>query len=140
MKEQNHLIKTCPWQRILSGVVLFSMAALPLRAETAHEKRTAPLFGLLYVVDSGGDGPDVFQGDGQCRTALGTCTLRAAIQETNARNTGQDGIVIQVPLVTLNQALPTITTGISISASQFGAVTVWRSYAVGTPAFRIFDV
>lgn len=36
-----------------------------------------------FVVDSVGDEPDLSPGNGACATANGTCTLRAAIQESN---------------------------------------------------------
>ncbi|MEN9643570.1 MAG: hypothetical protein RL238_239 [Actinomycetota bacterium] len=42
------------------------------------------------VVDSTGDEPDTNPGDGQCRTAFLTCTLRAAIMESNAVVTSDD--------------------------------------------------
>jgi CSLREA domain-containing protein len=38
---------------------------------------------VTYSVDSTGDQPDANPGDGICRTAVGTCTLRAAITEAN---------------------------------------------------------
>ncbi len=38
----------------------------------------------VFIVDSSGDQSDVNPGDGQCQTAVGNCTLRAAIQESNA--------------------------------------------------------
>lgn len=37
-----------------------------------------------FVVDTQMDGVDLSPGDGQCATGGGTCTLRAAIQESNA--------------------------------------------------------
>ena len=36
-----------------------------------------------YTVNSDTDAPDANPGDGQCKTAGGNCTLRAAIQEAN---------------------------------------------------------
>jgi CSLREA domain-containing protein len=45
----------------------------------------APLAGAAsFVVDSTGDAGDANPGDGICATAGGACTLRAAIEETNA--------------------------------------------------------
>lgn len=40
---------------------------------------------LILVVDSTGDGSDATLGDGFCATVGGDCTLRAAIEESNAR-------------------------------------------------------
>lgn len=37
-----------------------------------------------FIVDYEGDEPDVLQGDGVCETATGGCSLRAAVQESNA--------------------------------------------------------
>jgi hypothetical protein len=38
-----------------------------------------------FVVDSAGSDDDAARGDGECRTAAGACTLRAALREANAR-------------------------------------------------------
>jgi hypothetical protein len=40
--------------------------------------------GLTLVVNSTGDGRDAHVGDGACRTATGSCTLRAALEEADA--------------------------------------------------------
>ncbi|HUM68192.1 MAG TPA: right-handed parallel beta-helix repeat-containing protein, partial [Chloroflexota bacterium] len=37
----------------------------------------------VFIVNSSGDQSDVNPGDGQCQTAVGNCTLRAAIEESN---------------------------------------------------------
>jgi hypothetical protein len=37
-----------------------------------------------FLVNSEGDEPDAIRGDGLCESAMGECTLRAAIQESNA--------------------------------------------------------
>jgi CSLREA domain-containing protein len=47
----------------------------------------------VVVVDSTADAPDANAGDGACATAAGECSLRAAIEETNALN-GHDAIVV----------------------------------------------
>ena len=44
----------------------------------------APARSASFTVDSTVDAPDTAPGDGACLSAGGTCTLRAAIQETNA--------------------------------------------------------
>lgn len=46
-----------------------------------------------FFIDSTVDAPDAKPGDRQCRTASGTCTLRAALQEANATG-GPDVIVV----------------------------------------------
>jgi CSLREA domain-containing protein len=57
----------------------------PTNTATSTSTPTATPVGSL-VVNSTGDGTDASAGDGVCETALGNgiCTLRAAIQETNA--------------------------------------------------------
>ncbi|GAA4098727.1 right-handed parallel beta-helix repeat-containing protein [Zhongshania borealis] len=37
-----------------------------------------------FIVDYEGDEPDILQGDGLCETETGGCSLRAAVQESNA--------------------------------------------------------
>jgi Bacterial Ig-like domain len=49
--------------------------------------------GVTFLVDDMRDLVDSSTGDGQCRSAAGTCTLRAAIQQTNAL-AGTDTVVI----------------------------------------------
>lgn len=46
-----------------------------------------------FFIDSTADAPDVKPGDRQCRTASGTCTLRAALQEANATS-GPDVVIV----------------------------------------------
>src|SRR5262245_14834688 len=46
-----------------------------------------------FTVNSTDDAADAVTGDGMCRTATHTCTLRAAIQETNALP-GADKIIL----------------------------------------------
>lgn len=66
----------------------------------------------IFVVDSTADLPDVNMGDGLCQTPIGTCTLRAAIQQANALP-GLDEIhfAIGTGLQTIipSATLPTIT-------------------------------
>lgn len=50
-----------------------------------------------FVVDSlDFGGPDAAIGDGACATAAGACTLRAAIEESNALNAGAGEVLITV--------------------------------------------
>jgi hypothetical protein len=70
--------------------LLFALAMLlGLRAAGA-----AGAAGMNVVVNDTADRLDTSPGDGQCRTSAGTCTLRAAIQETNAIS-GAD--IVQLP-------------------------------------------
>src|SRR5436189_1177281 len=47
--------------------------------------------GANFTVDSTADAVDAMPGDGACATLGGRCTLRAAVQEANARP-GADGV------------------------------------------------
>ena len=49
--------------------------------------------GIVFGVDSSEDSKDASPGDGICATSAGVCTLRAAIQETNALP-GEDAIEV----------------------------------------------
>src|SRR5690242_1332397 len=82
-----------------------------------------------FQVDSTGDQTDSTPGDGLCRTALSTCTLRAAIEESNAEPTadaidfaptfdGRPGSVIS-----LVASLPTISQPLSIEGDASGRCT-----------------
>src|SRR5262249_41408285 len=45
---------------------------------------SGPAGALTFTVDSTGDGSDTSAGDGTCVATSGGCTLRAAIEESNA--------------------------------------------------------
>src|SRR5688572_7906430 len=69
--------------------VALALAAL-LGLQGAGLARAA---GLNFVVDDTSDRVDSDVGDGECRTSVGTCTLRAAIQQANAL-AGADTILV----------------------------------------------
>ena len=50
----------------------------------------------VFVVDSTGDEPDADLADGLCRTAVNTCTLRAAIEQANF-SVGADVVQFAIP-------------------------------------------
>jgi hypothetical protein len=52
-----------------------------------------PARAVTFTVDSTVDEPDALVGDGLCAGASGSCTLRAAVQETNALP-GADAIIV----------------------------------------------
>src|SRR5262249_39929455 len=60
-------------RRVLIGVILYTGACLGARAQAAP-----------FTVNSTADAVDAHPGDGVCATPTNPCTLRAAIQETNA--------------------------------------------------------
>jgi len=69
---------------------------------------------VTVTVDSVGDTPDAAPGDGLCSDAAGVCTLRAAIEETEALP-GNDSIAFAIPggvvhRIVLGSALPVIST------------------------------
>src|SRR5919106_450196 len=61
--------------------------------------------GVTFVVNDASDRVDQSVSDGVCRSAAGTCTLRAAIQQTNAL-AGADTIVL--PAGTYSLAIPPV--------------------------------
>ncbi len=110
--------------------------------------RQASAAGITFGVNSTGDGADATPGNNICETAAGNgvCTLRAAIQEVNARNNGGDTIAFNIPssdpgcsagvcTITLGTALPAIATGVNISGPGASFLTISGNNAVG-----VFDV
>jgi CSLREA domain-containing protein len=76
---------------------------------------------VTYTVDSVGDEPDKEIGAGDCETAVGTCTLRAAIQELNFSTGVKDKIDFDPSFnagpgdtIVLESALPNIVDPILI--------------------------
>jgi len=76
-------------------VLLALAAAGPLLAP--------PTNAVTFNVSSTFDSPDSSPGDGLCHAAIGVCTLRAAIQETNAL-AGADEIVLAAGTYTLTRS------------------------------------
>ncbi len=80
-----------------------------------------------YVVDSTGDQPDAAIGSGGCKTSVSTCTLRAAIEESNATISAQENRITFEPgdfdgglggTITLTSPLPVITERVAINGSE----------------------
>ena len=67
-----------------------------------------------FSVNRRTDAPDARPGDGRCATAARTCTLRAAIQETNARP-GADTVRLQEGTYTLTLGELEITDSLTLS-------------------------
>lgn len=81
-----------------------------------------------FTVNSKGDQADEAVGAGGCKTSLGTCTLRAAIEESNAAPfSGTEGNIIKFEFalfdgklgstIELGSTLPTITRKVRIEGS-----------------------
>lgn len=105
--------------------------------------------GFTFIVNTTGDGGDAVVGDGVCETATGNgqCTLRAAIEESNAQST-DDTVTFNIPqtdpgyggfswTIDLASALPDLSTNIDIQGPGADLVSVRNSSASG---FRILNV
>jgi CSLREA domain-containing protein len=102
---------------------------------------------ISLVVNTLGDAADSNVGDSTCDTdpAPGDqCTLRAAIQETNASSAANGNTIsftLAAPaVITLNSALPDINTNLIVTGPGANSLTVQRNSAGGTPNFRIFTI
>ncbi|MFO7682650.1 MAG: right-handed parallel beta-helix repeat-containing protein, partial [Chloroflexota bacterium] len=90
-----------------------SIGVLPASPQTPQ----SPL--STFIVNSSGDQSDSNPGDGQCLTAVGTCTLRAAIEESNALP-GADTIHFNIR--NTNGSCPSLVTINPASALNIDAV------------------
>ncbi len=77
-------------------------------------------YAAVFVVDSTANLPDADTSDGLCQTPIGTCTLRAAIQQANALP-GLDSIHFNIgtglQTITPSATLPTITDSVIIDGT-----------------------
>src|SRR3984893_4028228 len=142
-------------RKCLALALLMAAIALPLAGFAASrrseflQKNTsqagagapaAPEGGLLYVVDSTGDGDNV--GSSKfCDDGTGHCTLRAAIEASNL-HPGADGIAFDLPagsVINVPRALPNIfaSEGVSITGPGADNLTVRRNTG---EFYRIFTV
>ena len=95
------------------------------------------------TVNHPGDEPDANPGDGICATADGYCTLRAAVMEANALSQCSPLSINFSITGTINLAttLPNLThPNLTITGPGADQLTVQRSFAGGTPEFRIFTI
>ena len=90
-----------------TALMLIALATIPLA--TPRQARAAG----PYIVNSTGDASDVAAGNGTCLTMFGDCTLRAAIEESNAFG-GPDVINFSVPLLFPAAPLPGISGVVTI--------------------------
>jgi hypothetical protein len=113
-----------------------------------------PVFGILYQVNSTGDGAEDFSiGNGTCQTAPnnGECTLRAAIEAANSRG-GSNAIQFGIPTTdpgynatthsfTINvpKALPNLTSNINLTGPGADKLTVLRTADQFT-TFAVFTI
>ena len=97
------------WLRMWAGVVAVVVSQ--------------PVLAATFLVDSPADTVDAKPGDGKCATEVGTCTLRAAVQEANEQS--DTTITLNPGTYTLaipyNGALPLAATG---DLDLYGQVTI----------------
>src|SRR5215213_4510220 len=99
------------------------IAVALLMAIAAHGAVPAPVHAANITVNSLGDEPDAAI-NGNCLTSVGTCTLRAAIQEANAIG-GIDYVTISVTgTITLTSSLPASTEGMEIAGPGSSQLTI----------------
>ncbi len=119
------------------NLVWFALMFLLLSAAFAVNVKAINLY---FVVNSANDSVDASPGDGVCADADGKCTLRAAIQETNA-GTLENVVSFDLPqpaIINLTLGELHVTRLISIVGPGSKKLTVQRSTAPGTPNFRVF--
>jgi CSLREA domain-containing protein len=116
---------------LVLGLVLLMGVTLSIRLPSAGAAT------LTFEVTTTTDAPDASPGDGVCADASGQCTLRAAVQEADAQQSGST-ITILVPAGTfpLKLGVLSLTTNtITIQGASGGATTV-----DGRNASQVFNV
>jgi hypothetical protein len=104
------------------GRATLAVAVAPTAVVGLNAAGLAGAAELNFTVNSTSDAVDARVGDGECATSAGTCTLRAAIQETNALP-GADRI--QVPAGTYEIAITPLNQNDIRTASKPLAMTGW---------------
>jgi CSLREA domain-containing protein len=114
--------------RAYAAALTACIAALALLAPGARAA-------AVFTVDSTDDAGDANTGDTTCATAGNVCTLRAAIQQTNAQ-AGGDVINFSVTgQITLGSALPQVDQDLTITGPGANQLTV--SGANSHPVFEL---
>jgi CSLREA domain-containing protein len=141
-------VKLAPSLRLLTGTILLWVAALALSAGTRTKTLSPTAFGILYVVDSTGDGDNVPLNSIGCDDGTGHCTLRAAIEAANAHSGVADTIHFNIPtsdpgyngtswIINLGTALPDVSDSVTITGPGADKLVVHRN---SSTQFRIFNV
>ncbi len=128
-----HLTKTF---LIFAFLFFTALAAANLQAQTASG-------GSLFTVNDTGDSNDSIIGDGVCLDSNGKCTLRAAIDESNASVLTNDVINFTLPIpsvINLTLGELKIRSQVNIVGPGARRLTVQRSFSPDTPDFGIFNV
>ena len=101
----------------------------------------SPVRAASFTVDTINDTTDTSAGDGLCIDASGNCSLRAAIQETNAL-AGAD--VISLPAgtytLTLGSQLPAISGTLTVNGGGAKTTIIQANVAPNTAPYRVFEV
>lgn len=108
-------------------------------AQTDTDTITINVMNPSFTVNSTGDTPDATPGNDICADSAGMCTLRAAIEESNAN---LDVNVVAFNLngeINLGSALPNLTRPLMLMGEGVNE-TVIRRAAGATSNFRIFSV
>ncbi len=95
----------------------------------------------VFTVNSTADTHDATPGDNLCADSAGNCTLRAAVEEANLTIVG-DVIKFSLPLpneISLTLGQIAIVNTLEIVGPGARQLTVQRSFAQGTPNFRLFS-
>ena len=103
------------WSNVAAQPAAFPGAALAGSHGAGGPSRPS----TTYTVNSTGNEADVAPGDGVCLTSVNTCTLRAALEETNA-HPGPDTILFNIAgaglhVISPPVPLPTITDTVTIN-------------------------
>ena len=119
--------------RSLVLIALLAGAGLTISASLSCKTEAAAALGILYVVNSTGNGYLVGPSD-VCDDGSGNCTLRAAIEASNS-HFGTDGIRFNIPTtdpgysggkwtINLPSALPAVTDSVNISGPTASQLTI----------------
>lgn len=96
--------------------------------------------GFVFTVSSAADSNDATPGDTICADANAQCTLRAAIDESNA-TAAADAIIFNLPhpsVINLTLGELAVINSLDIVGPGARRLTVQRSTVAGTSKFRIF--
>ncbi len=115
----NRCYRTAHLSRLVTIAFIFTAFILVLAACARTEVPVMEDTRVLspqatFSVNRRTDAPDANPGDGRCATAAGTCTLRAAIQETNARP-GADAVRLRAGSYILTLGELVITDSLTLS-------------------------
>lgn len=117
------------WSRRIAFAALALLACFLIGPARPARARAS-----VYEVDSVGDQVDKAPGSGGCETAVGSCTLRAAIEEANQSAETLDTIVFDLGFngqladtIKLGSNLPTIEGPLTIKGDRFGQCTTAAS-------------